>query len=107
VGSCLSLLKNYSLLTSEEIAFYADEVKKLCSTLEKGEGVNCFYFLYLFIFFLKKKRERENNLCFNILEINRQFKPIFSISVASIVDDIKDEDGPCLSVELTNNLSTV
>ncbi|PKC75818.1 hypothetical protein RhiirA1_436013 [Rhizophagus irregularis] len=76
VGSCLSLLKNYSLLTNEEIAFYADEVKKLCGVLEKGE------------------------------EINRQFKPIFAISVSSIVDDIGDEDGPNLSVELTNNLST-
>ncbi|GBC05869.1 hypothetical protein RclHR1_06490004 [Rhizophagus clarus] len=53
-----------------------DEVKNLCSTLEKGE------------------------------EINRQFKPIFAVSVSSIVDDIGDEDGPYLSVELTNNLST-
>jgi hypothetical protein len=42
-----------------------------------------------------------------ILEINRQFKPIFAISVSSIVDDIGNEEGPYLSVELTNNLSTV
>ncbi|CAI2180055.1 6001_t:CDS:10 [Funneliformis geosporum] len=73
--SCLSLLKNYSLLTIDEIAFYADEVKKLCGTLEKGQ------------------------------EINRQFKPIFSISVTSIIDDVENEDGPYLAVELTNNLS--
>lgn len=54
MGSCLSLLKNFSLLTNEEIAFYADEVKNLCGVLEKGEGANYFIFC-IYLFFLKRK----------------------------------------------------
>jgi hypothetical protein len=39
-------------LTNEEIAFYADEVKELCSTLEKGEGVNYLFSVFIYLFFL-------------------------------------------------------
>lgn len=42
-----------------------------------------------------------------IAEIVRPFKPMFTVSVAAIVDDITDEEGPYLSVELTNSLPTV
>ncbi|KAF0436082.1 Trafficking protein particle complex subunit 10 [Gigaspora margarita] len=76
VLSCLSLLKNHTLLSEEEAAFYMEEVKKLCGSLEKDE------------------------------DIIRPFKPMFLVTVTDIVDDITDEDGPYMAVELTNYLPT-
>ncbi|CAG8441735.1 2761_t:CDS:10 [Diversispora eburnea] len=51
-----------------------NKVKKRCKSLEKGE------------------------------DIVRPFKPMFEVSVKAMVDDITDEDGPYLAVELTNLL---
>ncbi|CAG8497762.1 1816_t:CDS:10, partial [Acaulospora morrowiae] len=68
--------QGWTVVENKEVTFYAEEVKKLCESLEKGE------------------------------EILRPFKPMFSVSVVSVVDDITDEDGPYLSVELTNLLPT-
>ncbi|CAG8593544.1 17516_t:CDS:10, partial [Cetraspora pellucida] len=60
----------------EEAIFYMEEVKKLCGSLEKDE------------------------------DIVRSFKPMFLVTVTDIIDDITDEDGPYLAVELTNYLPT-
>ncbi|RHZ81350.1 hypothetical protein Glove_121g72 [Diversispora epigaea] len=67
---------NHTLLSNDDAVFYSEEVKKRCKSLEKGE------------------------------DIVRPFKPMFTVSVTAMVDDITDEDGPYLAVELTNLLPT-
>ncbi|CAG8667598.1 24821_t:CDS:10 [Dentiscutata erythropus] len=67
---------NHTLLSEKEAGFYMEEVKGLCGSLERDE------------------------------DIIRPFKPMFLVTVTDIIDDITDEDGPYMAVELTNYLPT-